>query len=628
MAARKSTSTKKPAEPKKPAPASPAPASKPFAPAGPVHWGYPFTVHVRGERGERIREFLSRFTSFVPASDLSGYGVVDDHDTATAAKVFNRNRPCVTASDIERQSPEGLDEPSRLARLDRALATPSGENYSELHMLLATWPEDQHPAEAEVRALAALESWPAFHRCGAHRTEEAASRGDLTLHKKFVRAQGSQDLAEKLPSGLYDDTALLYVDDLDVFLTHREGLPKVRELNLRGVPTTAQWDALKSTPLDAIAVQHFEMKNPTGLDTARWWDAPLGRGLKYLCVYGVKVGRDELAPLTRGEPRLRHLKMENARLTGATAGKALAQIGALHPIESLTLPYNELGPEGLTAMFSGQGFTSLRAADLSANEVGDAGAVALARSEALGALRWLTLRSNAADAPITAEGAKALAEAASLRDLHSLFLMGQPVLSEGVAALLSSRALPRLRALNVAYANATWGELIERLRDVETVPVTHLDASSWYGGPRPDWKAARFLRSVTHLRAESIDGGELGRFLACGNLDRVESLILGGMYANHDKAAKALRAAEALPSLRFLSLHGWKMGVPQAKALIASPLIRALEGIDLMASGYVKPEAAQVFLDAGVRVVTSPEFNEYVANDTRLAELAYEPVAD
>ena len=47
-----------------------------------------------------------------------------------------------------------------------------------------------------------------------------------------------------------------------------------------------------------------------------------------------------------------------------------------------------------------------------------------------------------------------------------------------------------------------------------------------------------------------------------------------------------------------------------------------------MASGYVSPAAAKVFLDAGVRVVTSPEFNEYVANDVRGADFADEGVAD
>ncbi len=58
------------------------------------------------------------------------------------------------------------------------------------------------------------------------------------------------------------------------------------------------------------------------------------------------------------------------------------------------------------------------------------------------------------------------------------------------------------------------------------------------------------------------------------------------------------------------------------------PALRALEGIDLMASGYVSPEAARVFLDAGVRVVTSPEFNGYVANEIRSYDFACEDVAD
>ncbi len=622
--------TKKPTAAKKPTAkkALAALVPKAFAPAGPVHWGYPFTVEVAGGRGAAIRAFLERFTTVTTDGDLSGYGVVDDDDTAAAAKYFNKNRPVITASDFDRQSPIHLTEHERLQRLDRALGERTSEAYSEIEMLLATWPDDQHPDGAEARALAALDAWPRYFRGGTVRTERAADAGDFALHRKFVRSQGSQNIDERLQSGRFDDTELLYVDDVEVFLKHRAALPRVRALNVRGVPTTAQWDALKETPLDAIAVQDFTSRNVTGLDTARWWDAPLGRGLRALTTYGVKVGAAELKPLTRGDGHLRHLKLENARLTGAAAGKAIAAIGALHPLESMTLPYNELGPEGVAAMFAGAGYPALRALALSANELGDEGVTALARSPGLGNLRWLTLSSNATEGPVTAVGAKALGEAASLGNLHSLFLMGQPLQTDGVAALLASAALPRLRKLNVSYTSATWGEVIAKLDGVETVPVTHLDASSWYGGPKPKWKDARFLRSVTHLRVEALPGGEFAKFLSCGNLDNVEVLVLGGVYAEHAKAHRALCDAEALPRLKVLSIHGWKMGVPQAKALCGSALVRALEGVDLMASGYVSPAAAKVFLDAGVRVVTLPEFSEYVANDVRSADFSDERVAD
>ncbi len=626
----KKPAAKKAAAKKAPAAKKPATALTPkaFAPAGPVHWGYPFTVEVAGERGAAIRAFLERFTTITTDEDISGYGVVDDDDTATAARYFNKNRPVITASDFDRQSPAHLTEDERLQRLDRALGERTSEAYSETEMLLATWPDDQHPDAAEARALAALEAWPTYFRGGTTRSQRAADAGDLSLHRKFVRSQGSKDIDERLSSGRFDDTELLYVDDIEVFLKHRAALPRVRALNVRGVPTTAQWDALKETPLDAIAVQDFTSRNVTGLDTARWWDAPLGRSLHTLTTYGIKIGAAELKPLTRGDGHLRHLKLENARLTGAAAGKAIAAIGALHPLESMTLPYNELGPAGVAAMFAGAGHPSLRALTLSANEIGDEGTVAIARSPGLGELRWLSLSSNATEGPITAVGAQALGEAASLRNLHSLFLMGQPLQTDGVAALLASAALPRLRKLNVSYTSATWGALIAKLDGVETLPVTHLDASSWYGGPKPKWKDARFLRSVTHLRVEALPGGEFAKFLSCGNLDNVEVLVLGGVYAQHDKAHRALCDAEALPRLKVLSIHGWKMGVPQAKALCGSALVRALEGIDLMASGYVSPEAAKVFLDAGVRVVTSPEFSEYVANDVRSADFSDEGVAD
>jgi len=585
-------------------------------------------VEVKGAAGEAARAFLGRFTTLVPDTSLSGYAIVDGADTEKMAAYFDRNRPVVTYEDFVAQSGMGLDTVARRVRLDAALASRNGFGRSEVEMLLATWPDDQDPAAAEAHACAVLETWPRMLLGSTTRTERGVEAGDFTLHRKFVRFQGANGLAEPARRPRFEETTLLSTDNLDELLAQRTSLPRLRGVHLRGVPTVTQWEALAEMPLEDLAVQDFTSRNVIGLDTARWWNAPLGRSLRVLITYGVKLRGIELKPMAKGEGHLEHVRFENARLSGATAGKALSAIGALHPLRSMILRYNELGPAGVAAMFAKGGFPSLRALDLSANEIGDGGIEAIARCPSLGNLRWLSARSNAQKGVITTAGAVALAGAASLSQLHALFLMGQPLKSEGVSALLASSALPRLRTLNASYAGATWAELITRLEGVETVPVTHLDLANTYGGADPQWARAAFLRSVRALRVDGLEGGHLAGLLASGNLDGLETLALGGVYAEHEAAFDALCAAAPLPALKVLSLNGWKLDVAGAQRLCTSPLVRAVDGIELMASRYVSAEAARVFLDAGVRLVMGPEFSEYVANDVRGYDFAYEDVDD
>lgn len=58
--------------------------------------------------------------------------------------------------------------------------------------------------------------------------------------------------------------------------------------------------------------------------------------------------------------------------------------------------------------------------------------------------------------------------------------------------------------------------------------------------------------------------------------------------------------------------------------MVGRPLGRGLRALFT----YGRKEGGPGFLDAGVRVVTSPEFHEYVANDIRRYDFAYEGVAD
>ena len=614
----KKPAAKKPAA-KKPAakkPAAKKPPARPFELCGPIHWGYPFTLALKGARKKDAADFLSRFTTVAPASELSGYVVVDDDDLDAAAKAFEKNRPSIPYSCLAARWGRDLPAAERLARLDAALAAPDDQSRAHVEMLLATWPDDQDPSAAEARALAAMESWPRYFRSSTTRTERAAQAGDLAPHRTWVRHYASTDLEGTLDKGMYERVEMTQFDSPARLVAHVGRFEHLREVAFRGVPTGDEWEAIKGLPrVERLAVWNFSGSAAPGLDVARWREAPLGLGLRSLETYGVKLSAAELAPFAKGPATLEHLKLTNGRLSGAKAGKALAAIGARHPVRSLVVEYNELEGPGTAAAFAPGAWASLEALNLSANEVGDEGITAIAKSPSLGRLRWFTCRSNAAQGVITAAGAAALADAASLGALAWLGLMGHALGSDGAARILSSPKLRGLRRVNLSYTYASWREVIDALRGRETAPLTHLDASSWDASGQVDWEAASFLRGVRHLRVDGLPGDQYGPLLACGHLDALESLVLGGAYAEHERATAALRKARPLPRLRVISLKGWRLQTAGARALAASPLFSTLSAVELMASGYATADAAKEFLARGVRLVTIPEFDEYVFHD-------------
>lgn len=618
---RTKTTAKKTAAKKAPAKktaAKRAPA-RPFELCGPIHWGYPFTLALKAARRKEVEAFLTRFTRVTPASELSGYVVVDDDDLDAAAKAFEKNRPSIPYSCLAARWVRDLPAAERLARLDAALAAPDDQNRASVEMLLATWPDDQDPAAAEARALAAMDSWPRYFRSSTTRTERAAQAGDLGPHRAWVRHYASTDLEGTLDKGMYERVEATQFDSPTRLVSHVGRFEHLREVAFRGVPTGDEWEAIKQLPrVERLAVWNFTGSAASGLDTARWREAPLGRGLRSLETYGIKLSAAELAPFAKGPATLEHLKLTNARLTGAKAGKALAAIGARHPVRSLVVEYNELEGAGTAAAFAPGAWASLEALNLSANEVGDEGITAIARSPSLGRLRWFTCRSNAAKGMVTEAGATALADAASLGALAWLGLMGHALGSDGVARILSSPKLRGLRRVNLSYVRASWRDVIGALEGRETAPLTHLDASSWAFEGQVDWGAASFLRGVRHLRLDGLPGDQYGPLLACGHLDALESLVLGGAYAAHDEATAALRKAAPLPRLKVLSLKGWRLQAAGARALAASPLFSTLAAVELMASGYATADAAKEFLARGVRPVTIPEFDEYVFHDAPL----------
>jgi hypothetical protein len=387
------------------------------------------------------------------------------------------------------------------------------------------------------------------------------------------------------------------------------------------VPTAEQWDAIKEMPeVEELGLWHFGSR-AKGYDAARWRDAPLGRKLRVLEVYGVKLGAADLAPFAQGPATLEHLKLTNTGLKGAAAGKALAALGAHHGIRTAVLEYNELEGPGVKAMFAKGSWSRLEALNLSANEIGDEGITAIARNGSLERLRWFTCRSDDDKGQIHEAGAAALADAAALGSLATLGLVGQPLGSDGVARILSSPRLRSLRRVVMGYCSASWQDVIGALRGREIAPLTHLDASSWNTEGQVDWEGATFLRGVKHLRLDGLPGDQYGPFLACGHFDALEGLVLGGGYAANEAAADALCKAAPLPRLKTLSLKGWRMQAAQAEAFAASPLFSTLPAVELMAMGYVQPAAAKAFLARGIRPVATPEFDEYFLHESPFPDI-------
>jgi len=106
---------------------------------------------------------------------------------------------------------------------------------------------------------------------------------------------------------------------------------------------------------------------------------------------------------------------------------------------ALDLKYNELGDAGAEALAKSPHLTNLRVLDLGANGIREAGARALAQSPHLTNLRVLNLEDNG----IREAGAEALAQSPHLTNLRVLNLKKNDLGNAGAAALKNSPYLRR-----------------------------------------------------------------------------------------------------------------------------------------------------------------------------------------
>lgn len=611
--------------PRKPRPTPQAPRTKAaptavslregFAPITDFDWSYAVSVVGDGPEADALRTFFAGFTTLLAPFTGASCHVLAPDDLDTAVRSFKRDIPVLYPSDVWAAAGRDDSAERRHARLERVLAATSARQRGEVEMLLATWPATQQPEVANVRATEAIAAWPGKFLCGGVRAEALAAQGRWEAVRPWVRTEASAALEAGRARGLLDPADTLYARPAAV-VANRAALERARDLSLRGLPTREEWAVLRTAPrVERLALGANTVKPQRGLEPAAWWDGPLGAGLRTLELQGIRLTAKELGVFGGHGDTLRHLRLERADLAGAPAGEGLAQIAARHPLRSLDITANDIGPAGAKALLAAPVFASLRALDLTGNEVGDGGALALAHNPSLRALRGLVAPSNPTQAERwTAAAGEALA-GADLPALQHLVLAGQGMGSEGAAALLASSRLAGLRALNLASCDADWAEVIDRCKGREGPALTALDVCHWTAKKKPRWGDAGLLSTVKHLRVVGLPGDALAGLLTSGCLGSLEVLVLGHICA--EEHAKAVKEVPALPRLKVLSLEGWKLDEASAKALADAPFLAGLEGVDLGPGSDTPPGAARVFLARGIRLLHGSLFDKWGAASHR-----------
>jgi serine/threonine protein kinase/hemoglobin-like flavoprotein/Ran GTPase-activating protein (RanGAP) involved in mRNA processing and transport len=229
----------------------------------------------------------------------------------------------------------------------------------------------------------------------------------------------------------------------------------------------------------------------------------------------------------------------------------LVDCEALTTLTVLRLGRNEIGCAGAEAIAASSRLSGLRRLDLSGNRLGSTGAEALARSRHLVRLEALVLAGNGigtrgaealagsalplkeldlADNDVQAAGARALAGSASLTELETLGLRGNGIGSDGAGAIAVSRTLTAIRRLDLAN-----------------------------NGIGPSGAAALALSpNLGHLRELSLAQNTLG-------VQGVELLL----------------ASNRFTSLESLDLSSNEFGAQGAMVLASSPFARRVKALDL-----------------------------------------------
>lgn len=367
-------------------------------------------------------------------------------------------------------------------------------------------------------------------------------------------------------------------------LEHPEALPHVNLLHIRGRLSPALLKQLLSSPimsqitelqlscrqlgpehLDAVlASPHREQltalileRSELGLDGARQLGSRPWPALSHLDLNKGDLGNKGLEALLEGGnfPALKSLRLAENKLTG----KAIQALKGLE-LTRLDLSFNQGKASMAKAIAQAAASTHLEHLNLGANEIGDQGLSALAQSPHLGALRSLHIADNHSPPLITDQGISALVNAQRIHALEHLKLSGSELTWQGMAAILSSPNMSKLRTLITASCDQLDLSSADLLTTIEpTAPLELLDlASCALSNP----KAAAKLLPKLHLPKT------------------LESLSLFNVELNPAMLEALGQHPHLLQHLRTLNLYGTPTKAKHVEALVALSM-SALERLSI-----------------------------------------------
>jgi uncharacterized protein (TIGR02996 family) len=277
----------------------------------------------------------------------------------------------------------------------------------------------------------------------------ARNRAAWTAHLAGLVA--SADFRRGVPDSVSADAATFLETGAELFRRAR-----VRRLRL--LDAAPHVEKLAASPLLA-GVAELDL---CGSDLGRAGVAALAKSPHFKRLEALDLGFNGLDDAAVGAlarsasfPELTALALnDNERVTGEGL-KALAESPFFAGLAALDVSGNEIGEAGALAVVSSAPMARLRTFRATGSRIGDAGAAALARSALLGRMLAespvLELRGNA----IGPAGAAALAACPHLARCTHLDLSDNYLGDAGVTELLRSRHLGALRVLNLARNQLT-----------------------------------------------------------------------------------------------------------------------------------------------------------------------------
>jgi Ran GTPase-activating protein (RanGAP) involved in mRNA processing and transport len=414
-------------------------------------------------------------------------------------------------------------------------------------------------------------------------------------------------------------------------LTARELLAEGPRLFQLGLTRVRLWDGLpadveKLCALDGLAALRG-LDFAEGMVTQKGARALAGCGalgqLERLSLQKGSIGEEGLEALLAAFPRLRSLALVHLRLPEG-AGQRLAA-AALPELRALDLAENQLGDAGAAALATLQ--APLEKLVLAQNQVGDAGAAALAKAPFAATLGQLDLSNNR----IGDDGVVALAGA--FPKLTDLDLSGAKVGARGAAALANS--VHRIDNLDLSMARLKPKEWAAFAASKATRDFDELSFSST---KLDDAGAAGLAGWAGLARCKTLDLGfnklthqGLKRLLA-RDLGQLKVLTLDHNPLGPDAGAVLGQAAGRLGGLERLTLRRCELDDAAAAGLISLAQLEWLsledEGLTDAACATLAASALRLqTLSLGCASVTAAGLKALLAGKG-LAALAYLFVAE